>query len=34
MQESLKLARFNNYTYKRLIKLERDLKLRVRRASV
>jgi hypothetical protein len=34
MQESFKLAYLNNCTYKRLVKLERDLELGVRRASV
>jgi hypothetical protein len=34
MQESPKPARLSNYTYKRLVKLKRDLELGVKRASV
>jgi hypothetical protein len=34
MQESFKLARLNNYTYKRLVKLKQDLKLKVKRAFI
>jgi hypothetical protein len=34
MQESLKLAYFNNYTYRQLVKLKRDLKLKVKRAFI
>jgi hypothetical protein len=34
MQESVKLAYFNNCIYKQLIKLKRDLKLKVKYAFI